>query len=667
MLNEEEIDEEEWAETEREIIDEVKEFAKRANENDHDFHLRVKDDRAFEAGEQWGKSDVTNRGENRAEMTINLCSVFVNAVINPFNARPFKFKAVPRWSDDGYKNYLVKKIADEGLPYPQMAQTYGGINNEVSKLNELLTALQNDFCTNESNTLGLHDAVTTGIGFTYATIEEALGEKQIKYLHIEDQTMVVVDPDAKGVALQESDRIAVVDFMLYEKAKEKYGEDVVSTRNPSEARLSNFGSDWEVPKDHVAVVTYYRKDGHNVEYFRLCGDRIVDYGVFEGLEYLPIFAFTGDRIWLKKKRTFAGIIRKLKNQQKTINYSQSQLIERLAKSPKGFFLGYTEMFEGNEESFNNAEYGTSQLVESNRLAKDGSVLPLPTFVEPHVITEDLQAIINQSINQMSVATGISPNGIVEQNLTDQKTATEVLLRTKSSQSNVSNYISHAKETIRIAGNVLAHMCIMLNGLELPKGSFDIVVEEGCVSLTKMEEDREKLLALAQIVPDSFKPLISQRIVKTLDIEGGEELSQMLYNMLPAELRGGVPSWQEFQAQQMQMQDLQAQLLQAQQQNKALNDQLTQAQLRTKTDLIMEDKRFEHDVQKMLIQNSEKERVDAQQVLLEARREQAENEAELAKMEVQNGQKLQEKALELAIQREKSVQGEQNAQNSQIIQ
>lgn len=213
--------------------------------------------------------------------------------------------------------------------------------------------------------------------------------------------------------------------------------------------------------------------------------------------------------------------------------------------------------------------------------------------------------------------------------------------------------------------MIAHLCIILNGLMLPKGSYDIVVEEGCVSLTKMEEDREKLLALAQIVPESFKPLISQRIVKTLDIEGGEELSQMLYNMLPAELRGGVPSWQEWQAQQMQVQDLKAQLVQMQEQNKALNDQLTQAQLRTKTDLIMEDKRFEHDVQKMLIQNSEKEKVDAQQVLVDAKREQAKNEAELERMSVQNGAKLQEKALELAIQEEKSRQMPQNPQNMTI--
>lgn len=611
--------EEDWGTTEKEIIQEVKDFAKKAAENDKDFYDRVRSDRAFEAGEQWGDNDEKNRGKNRAKLTINLCNVFVNAVVNPFNAKPFKFKAV-------HKHDMFAE--------------------QVALLNGYLTSVQNDFATNESNTQCLHDAVTTGIGFAYATIEEVNGERRIRYFHVEDQTMVIVDPNARGIALEESERIAVVDFMDYEVAKERFGEDVVDTGEPEKARLTNFGSCWEVPKDNVAVITYFRKDGHNVEYFRLCGDHIVDYGVYEGLEYLPVFAFTGDRIWLKKKRTFAGIIRKIKAQQRTINYSQSQLIERLAKSPKGFFVGYDESFEGYEKGYQNAGYAQNMVLKGNLWDQTKKLqLPLPTYQQPVVQTEDLQAVINASINQMSVATGISPNGIVEQNLTDQKTATEVLLRTKSSQSNISNYISHAKESIRIAGNVIAHLCVMLYGLELPKGSYDIVVEEGCVSLTKMEEDREKLLALAQIVPESFKPLISQRIVKTLDIEGGNELSEMLYNMLPAELRGGVPSWQEFNAQQMQMQELQTQLAQAQEQNRVLNEQLTQAQLRTQSDLIMEDKRFEHNVQMKQLEFAQDQQAAAQKMALDAKRESFQSQQELKEKKIEVQGKLAEKVIE----------------------
>ena len=648
MLTEEEIrEQEEWDNTENGIIDEVKDFAKRSSEHYKDFYDRLKNERAFASGEQWGKADENNRGENRAQMTINLCPIFINAVVNPFSARPFKFKAVSKWSEERYQDCIVKEIADNGMPYPNMPQTTN-LKNEVSKLNGVLTTLQNEFSTNESNSMGLYDSVSVGLGFTYATIDEVNGEKEVKYLHIEDQTMVILDPDAKGVALENANRIGVVDFMNYDEAKEKFGDDIVRLNDPEKAKLYDFGKCWEVPKDHVAIVTYFRKEGHSVEYFRLCGDHIVDYGVFEGLDWLPVFAFTGDRIWVKNKRTLSGMVRKIKAEQKTVNYAQSQLIERLAKSPKGFFLGYNEAMEGFEDEYQNAEFGTSTIIRSNLTAEGvpaDKPIPIPTYVQPSVNTEDLQSVINASINQMSIATGVSPNGIVEQNLTDQKTATEVLLRTKTSQSNVSNYIDHAKETIRIAGSVLAHICVMLYGIELPKGSYDIVVEEGCVSLTKMEEDREKLLALAQIVPESFKPLITQRLVRTLDIEGGEELSQQLFNMLPAELRGGVPSWQEFQAQAIQMQQLQQQIAQMQEENKQLNDQLTQAQLRTQTDLIMEDKKFEHQVQLKELDFAHDQQSTAQNMVLEAKKEQFDAQKDLEKQAIEAKTRIAEKVVD----------------------
>lgn len=648
MLESEDMEERRaWEEAETEVIEEVKTFARKSNEAYKDLYDRIRKERDFASGEQWNKSDVTNRGEGRAEMTVNMCDVFINAAVNPFKARPFKIKAIPRWSEETYQDYFVREIADNGRPYPDIPQVTS-INEEVSKLNARLMAIQNDDSTDDSNGEVFHDEVAVGLGFTYATIEENEGEREIKYYHIEDQTMVILDPNAKGVALENADRIGVVDFIPLSKAKDLYGEDIVRFGDAENAKLYNFGSCWEVPKDNVAVVTYFRKDGHSVEYFRLCGDHVVDYGVFEGLDILPVFAFVGDRKWINKKRSFSGMVRKIKSEQKVVNYNQSQLIERLAKSPKGFFVGYDASFEGYEDDFQDAEHGTSRVVRGNLHAEgdsDTSRLPLPQYVQPRVETADIQSIYNMALNQMSVATGVSPNGIVEQNLTDQKTATEVLLRTKSSESNVSNYINHAKMSIKVAGKVLAHLCVVLYGIDLPKGSYDIVVEEGCVSLTKMESDREKLLALAQIVPESFKPLITQRIVKTLDIEGGDELSQQLFNMLPAELRGGAPSWQEFQAQAMQMQQLQQQIAQMQAENKQLNDQLTQAQLRTQTDIIMEDKRFEHQVQLKQLDFAHDQQATAQKMVLDAKKEQFESQKDLEKKAMESRTRIAEKVVD----------------------
>lgn len=600
---EEPLSEEEWEEVESEVIERFRKFARRASEWHHDLYERIKDDRAFESGEQWTRNDRANRGEGRAEACINLCSVYVNAIVNPFQAKPFKFKALPR-----DQRFMQAAVA----------------------LNASLTKFQNEFGMNEANSQAFRDAVMGGLGFTYATVEERDGEKEVRYYAVSDPTMVIVDPDARGAALEEAEEVAVVDFTPYEKAKEDFGEGLVSLESPGSARLADFGQDWEVPKDHLAVVTYFVRDGHDVVYYRLCGDHIVDYGRFEGLSRLPVFAFIGDRIWVKDKLSYGGVVRKIKAQQRTINYAQSQLLERMAKSPKGFFLSSVGSLEGFEEEYQNAEYGLNYILHYNASDSNGNACSPPQFINPQTHVEDLQGVINTSVQQMSLAVGISPSGIVSQDLREQSTATEVLLRTRSNQSNVSNYINHARESIRIAGEALAHLTIMAEGIDLPKGSYDIVVEEGCVSLTKMEEDREKLLALAQIVPEQFKLLVTQQIVSKLDIEGSEKIAQVMWNTLPQQLRGGVPGWNEIQQMQRQMQQLQAQLQQAQAENETLNNQLTQMQLRTQTDLSMQKLRHAQNLQMKAIDIAEKAGEKALAAQQEAEEEAKGEEKELKK-------------------------------------
>lgn len=584
------VSDEDWAETETEVIEDFKKFARRASEWHHDLYVRMKEDRAFESGEQWGDGDRKCRGDGRAEEGINLCSVYVNAIVNPFQSKPFKFRAIPR----------DMRFA-----------------RDTERLNAELSAFQNDYGVNEANALAFRDAVVGGLGFSYATVEEdtlslpaepptdGAMPKRVRYFAVTDPTMVIIDPDARGTSLDEADRIAVVDFIPLDKAEEQFGEDLVAYGHADKARVADFGQDWEVPEDNVAVVTYFRRNGHDVQYFRLCGDHIVDLGRFEGLDKLPVFAFVGDRVWLGDKLSFGGVVRKVRTQQKTINYAQSQLIERMAKSPKGFFLAPMESIADYTEQYQNAEYGMSYILPYNLKDEDGSALPAPQFVNPQTHVEDLQGVMNAAIQQMSLAVGISPNGIVAQDLKDQSTATEVLLRTRSNQSNVSNYINHAKESIRIAGNVVAHLVCMAKGILLPKGSYDIVVEEGCVSLTKMEEDREKLLALAQIVPEQFKPLVAQQIVGKLDIEGSEQLAKLMWDNLPQQLRGGVPGWQEFQRMQQQNMMLQQQLQQLQQTNDTLNEQLTQLQLRTQTEVAMKRMDQAHDLKLRALDIAEK--------------------------------------------------------------
>lgn len=627
----------EWAETEKDVIAEFKDFARRASRIYGPLYKRIKEDRLFESGNQWGDSDRGNRGEGRAEMTINMCNVFVNSIVNPFAAKPFKFKAEAR------------------------DQAYLGA---VDQLNGVLDNIQAEFGTNDSNAQGFRDAVVGGLGFTIATTENVDGMTKLKYIAVDDPTKVIIDPDAKGVALEETNRIAVVDIMLFSDAKKLFGEDLIDGTDCGKCSLNEFGASWEVPKDYVAVITYFKREGHDVLFYRLCGDRIVDFGTFEGLDYMPVFAFTGDRIWTDDGKSFAGVVRKIRTQQKTVNYAQSQLIERLAKSPKAFFLAAAEAIENYEDDYQNVEFGNNYILRYNTQNNGNPVQP-PQFLQPQVQTTDLQQVIQTAINQMSLATGISANGIVEQNLTDQKTATEVLLRTKSSQSNVSNYIDHAKETVRISGLVISHIVINIAGLELPKGSYDIVVEEGCVSLTKMEEDREKLLALSNIVPDQFKPLVAQRIVGKLDIDGGKELSDLMLNLLPAEMKGGQVGAVEFQQAQQQVAALQQQIAELTEANNQLNNELSVSQMRTRTDIALKQMDYEHDVKIKQLEMASDQAKAAAEAQIEAQHDRAKAVGDLQKVQAEAQAKMQQQSQKAGLEAMAKA-AERQAEQPQIV-
>jgi hypothetical protein len=105
--------------------------------------------------------------------------------------------------------------------------------------------------------------------------------------------------------------------------------------------------------------------------------------------------------------------------------------------------------------------------------------------------------------------------------------------------------------------------------DLTVGKYDVTVETGASFSTKREEAANQMLELIRVMPQAAS-LISDLLVKNLDWNGSEEISERLAMMLPPEIKGQNPQMQAMQQQhQQQMQMLQAQLSQASQQLQAL--------------------------------------------------------------------------------------------------
>lgn len=545
------------------LVEEVRKFIDRNSERNSKQVKRIRDDRNFCGGQQFDENDRINRTEDRCEVPVSVCQNVVAAVVNPMSAKPFRTTAEVK---------------------PEFADLFG---DSVNVLNGHLKDIQDEYETSASNDSASYDQSSTGLGFCYATTEEVDGEVVVGYHAIEDTTKVIWDADSRSVTMEDAKQAVVIELIGKTEAEERYGTDIWGGKKPSKTVLGNLGSDFEVPEGLVPLLTYFRVDGHSCEFHRLIGEQVVESDLIEGLSRIPIIAFIGEKTWIDDEHVMTGLIHRLRNSQKKANYANSQMMERLSMSNKVAAVGPAKAFDGFEDEWANSNYTTNGALRYNDRDKEGKEIKAPTMVPIECRVDDLQNVINSSFQEMQFSSGVSPNGIVEQTIKDDATATEVLLRTKSNQSNVSHYLKHARESIKAAGNVLSQLIITVYGLDIPEGVYEIKVDEGCVELTKNEEDRRCLLAIMQFAPENMKGLLAMFITRTLDMPQAKMLADMMLKLLPPEVQQaalGSGDAQSVALLKQQIAQLTQQNQQLMQQYQELNIQTQELQLRTKSDL-----------------------------------------------------------------------------------
>lgn len=545
------------------LVAEVKDFIDKNSERNRDQVKRIKADREFAAGQQWDKTDRTNRGENRLEEEIPVIENPISAVVNPISAKPFRTVAEPK---------------------PKFKDVYG---DAIATLNEKLSELQDTFEMQEAHDSATYDEVCAGLGFCYATTEEKDGEVEVAYHAIDDVTKVVWDADAKSTTMADAKQAVVIELIKESEAEERYGTDIWGGKLPEKTTLVDLGDDFAIPEGLVPLLTYFRVEGHNCEFHRLIGEQVVESDLLEGVDRIPIVAFIGEKKWFGDEHGFAGLVHRLRPMQRRANYANSQMMERLDLVPKVGFMGPAEAIDEYEDEWAEANYSTDAYLHYRTHDKEGRELKEPKPIQMTAQVEDVQGVINSSIQLMQFASGISPTGIVDQTIHDQVTATEFMIRTESSQSNVSHYLKHTRESVKASGKVLAQMIIMVYGLDIPEGAYEIKVDGGCIELTEMERERKFLLAVMQFVPEEMKGVLAIGLMNTLEFKQAPILAQMMVKLLPPAVQeaflGGDPK-AALAAAQQQMAQMQQQLQQLQQQNQELTVQAQELQLRTKSDL-----------------------------------------------------------------------------------
>ena len=543
---------------EKAIIDDFNEFEENSRNKWRDLFEDIKDARSYMAGEQYYDDDKNMLGPDRIKSKINIVQNSVRTIVNSYLPHQYK------WTTS---------------------------DNE-------LTNIGNEFMNNPDNITAtieaLTNSVSTGLGVIVVSndIDFDGSIKTIMY-SVPDVTSVLLDPNIVKLNGTDQEKCAIIELKPVEFIKDEYGFDMVNDKPMV---------DISIPYDHkkfMALVTYYvkNKETRNIDVFKLLNNKVIEYTELQ-MTYIPVIPVFGEQTWQDDdKVTYQGIVKQLKPIQRLVNYSYTQLLERLSRAPKNTWCASSESIEGFEQYYKNADKSLNPLLLYNEWTADHkNQLKAPERISNEIQYADVSGILNNSLGLTNTIVGI-PNTGLETEVT--KTATEVLTNEKTFNNNIRCYIQHLRYSLQVVG-----MCVFefITNRKL-FGILKIDMCEGPDAAMKKQEARIQLQQYATLITsddDKRKLLIAEA-----NIESDNEYITEFKNSL-----GHVPSKEELQAQQLiqqanqKIQELNGQNLELQKQVNELQMQARINAYSTREQLILEDQKHRHAMEmKMLEMNN----------------------------------------------------------------
>ena len=579
------------------LLEDYKKFQKRSHDYYKDFYERIRDDRDFLSGKHFDETDDKRFGKSRLKGQIDIVSNTIRAIANQYSTSPYTWVT----SDEAVNN-LASNFLNETNIKSNLAQ-------------------------------GLRNAVGFGLGYIVLTTEEDRNGNVVPTLYsVPKVTNVFYDPDSAQIDGSDACKCIIVDIKSKDYIRSTYGDEFVTEKN----KKPLFDIDDEYGEDEMPVITYYVKGKGTVTIYKLLNSGLLEEPVELMLDRLPVIPIYGEEIFIDDKLSYRGIVRQIKPIQKLIDYTYSQLCERLAKSPKNAWIGTKEALEGYEDYYKNFDKSVNPLLIFNKYDSAKKENQPPQRQDMTIQYADLTTVLQNSLGLMQNITGVSSVGIPDQK--GEITATEALISAKSYSNNIRNFFDNLKESFKSAGFVF----LQLLGLDL-----DVRVEQGPEDQMTRQSARAELMQLAQLVPEEKRLDLIGAITSTLDN------NQFIRKFNMALFDGTSPEIVRMQQQMQQMQaQFQEQLQQQQQANEELQKQLQQAQIQivamensNKTNIVIEQMRIQADLQKeaMKLQaNAEGEEKDRLvEMEKEAMKQQGENARFAAKIQQENTNKIAE--------------------------
>lgn len=310
----------------------------------------------------------------------------------------------------------------------------------------------------------------------------------------------------------------------------------------------------------VSVIKSREVKSHKVVQYIVSGAEVLEGPNEWAGKFIPIVPVWGDLLNIEGEDYFSGMVRPSKDSQRLYNFNRTAAVEIVAKSPKAPYLATREQIKGYEAQWNasNADDAPYLLFNPDPQApglkpqrEPGPQVPTALVAMLQLDAEDLKStsgIFDASLGASSNET--SGRAIIaRQNQGDTATFEYVDNLSRSIRYtgeilvDLIPRIYDTKRTIRILGEDGTEQFVTLNEEvqdqqtgqavilnDTSRGRYDVTVTTGPSYATARMELADTLLKVSQSAPN-VAPILSDLIVRSLDLPGGDEAVKRLRRMM----------------------------------------------------------------------------------------------------------------------------------------
>ena len=544
-----------------EVIKSFRDFQKKSRKHYKKLLDRIKNDKKYLNDNEWDKEDIEILGSDRSRNKLNVVKNAVRTIVNTYRQAPYKWKVIDSMLQADSK--ALNSVSDKFLAQPD-------------NITATLQALEN--------------AVSFGLGVLVISNDtDVMGNVEPVLYSIRDLDQVYLDADISKLNGSDAEEAAIVELKNKNFIQRTYGIDITTIDKPEVDIDEEYDR-----KEYAPVVTYYKKANEGVEVYKLVGNDVIE-TILLPLTYIPVVPVFGETVYDDDEFSYTGVVSQMKPIQKLINYAYSNILVRLASSPKNTWLADSEAIEGMEKYYKDSNKTLNPLLIHNSWSPDGKrELPKPERINNEIQLGDVGEMFSQSLQMVNSIIGIPAVGLETET---EKTATEVLTAEKVFNNNVRAYMYNLRASLQVVGLSFVELLSQTSMY----GQVKIEIIQGPDEGLKKQE--------ARVVLQSMQPLLTEPqdqrklLIAMCNVESDNEyITQFGMSLQP------MPTEQEMKDQELINQaneEIKTRDAQIAQLTKELEDTKRQMELNSyslERELALQNMKHQQEMEKMLLQH-----------------------------------------------------------------